>query len=50
MPERALTGMAGAMAEFVASIREARLPDPVPKESLVAQRIIELAYAAWQKA
>jgi predicted dehydrogenase len=45
VPDRALTGMVGAMAEFVASIREARRPDPAPEESLVAQRIIEQAYA-----
>jgi predicted dehydrogenase len=50
VPERALTGMIGAMAEFVASIRESRQPHPAPEESLVAQRIIEQAYAAWRKA
>jgi predicted dehydrogenase len=49
VPDRALTGMVGAMAEFVASIRESRRPDPAPEESLVAQRIIEQAYAAWRK-
>jgi predicted dehydrogenase len=50
VPERALSGMIGAMAEFVASIREARRPDPAPEESLVAQRLIEQAYAAWRRA
>ncbi len=48
VPERALTGMMGAMAEFAASIRENRPPDPAPEESLAAQRIIEQAYAGWR--
>ena len=46
VPDRALTGITAAMAEFVASIRQERRPDPAPEESLVAQRIIEQAYRA----
>jgi predicted dehydrogenase len=42
--ERALIGMKGALQEFVDSIRQKRLPDPVPQESLKSQAIVEQAY------
>jgi predicted dehydrogenase len=45
--DRALAGMAGALREFVAAIRDNRQPDPSPQASLPAQRIIEEAYARY---
>jgi predicted dehydrogenase len=47
VPDRALSGMLGALGEFVAAIREDRQPDPSPTASLPAQRIIEDAYARY---
>lgn len=42
--ERALIGMKGAIQEFVDAIRQKRLPDPLPDESLESQAIVEQAY------
>jgi phthalate 4,5-cis-dihydrodiol dehydrogenase len=42
--ERALVGMKGAIQEFVDAIRQQRLPDPLPDESLKSQAIVEQAY------
>jgi len=42
--ERALVGIQGAIQEFVDSIRQGRLPEPRPEESLTSQSIIEEAY------
>jgi predicted dehydrogenase len=47
VPDRALAGMVGALGEFVAAIREDRQPDPSPRASLPAQRIIEEAYTRY---
>jgi predicted dehydrogenase len=47
IPERALEGMKGALAEFFAAIREVREPDPRPEESLESQRLMEQAYLAF---
>lgn len=46
VPERALEGMKGALAEFFAAIREVREPDPRPEESLESQRLMEQAYVS----
>ena len=43
----ALTGMTGAMQEFVSAVRERRQPDPSPQASLVSQRLIEQAYQSF---
>lgn len=45
--ERALVGMTGALQEFVDAIRQNRLPDPPPEESLTSQAMIEEAYQKW---
>ena len=45
--QRALTGMTGAMQEFVSAVRERRQPDPSPQASLVSQRLIEQAYQSF---
>jgi len=42
--ERALVGMKGAVQEFVDAIRQKRLPDPAPFDSIVSQAIIEWSY------
>jgi predicted dehydrogenase len=44
IPERALAGMKGALAEFAEAIQQGRPPNPGPEESLLSQRIIEEAY------
>jgi predicted dehydrogenase len=49
VPERALTGMTGAMKEFISAVRERRQPDPAPQTSLVSQRLIEQVYSAQDK-
>jgi phthalate 4,5-cis-dihydrodiol dehydrogenase len=45
--ERARVGMKGALQEFVNAIRQNRLPEPGPEESLESQAIIEQAYRQW---
>jgi predicted dehydrogenase len=45
--ERARVGMKGALQEFVNAIRQNRLPEPGPEESLKSQAIIEQAYRQW---
>jgi phthalate 4,5-cis-dihydrodiol dehydrogenase len=45
--ERARVGMKGALQEFVHAIRQNRLPEPGPEESLESQAIIEQAYRRW---
>ena len=46
--ERALEGMKGALAEFIAAVRENREPFLKPEESLTSQSIIEQAYRLWE--
>jgi UDP-N-acetylglucosamine 3-dehydrogenase len=43
--ERALTGITGAVQEFVSAIRQQRPPVPEPLESLRSQALIEQAYS-----
>jgi predicted dehydrogenase len=45
--ERARVGMKGALQEFISAIRQNRLPEPGPEESLESQAIIEQAYRQW---
>jgi len=47
--ERALTGMTGAVHEFVSAIRQQRPPVPDPLGSLESQALIEEAYSKFGK-